>query len=413
MKPYFPILAALAAMLSSAFLCLSSGKLPAPAWSYTGSQLDPGLLAADGKVLLVDGGELVALDAASGALAWRTALPGIPRGSEYANWAELAGVQDGRLVLTLYAEAAGDSLVAIELSSGELLWQVDGLSKPLLAGGRVIVRQGKDLLALELADGRESGRIAAPALLARDEQGLLYGYVDAAGEQPAQLFAWDGQGTALRWTTTPSATRADNALKAGGGRLYFIAGADNQAYLAALDTATGQQLWRTAVPAAAPIPGAYIILPHSESVYVYCYDGQVPQMVRIAAADGQAGAPFAFRGPLSFVDGGVVYSIDGVSQRAYDLQAGKELWNNSGGLGLATAARTVRAGQALYVLARREATMYLDVFAHYRIVVIDTRRGQVTARSNEQNWVVVALDSDGERVFLQDTNVVRMIQASP
>lgn len=194
---------------------------------------------ADGRVFAGDGaGKLRALSLDSGAVAWAITAGGPIRSTP--------AVDARRVVFS----SADGSLCALKASNGKKLWQFKSegasLGSPCLTNNMVYIGAGDGKFrALGLEDGAlvwECPGIGAPVetrpLVCEDRVifGAKDGYLYALGETTG-LLLW-------KWKGDPGATQSPEAVCSVAAKpRLFVAAPDR--LLAALDLATGKELWRT------------------------------------------------------------------------------------------------------------------------------------------------------------------------
>lgn len=232
-----------------------------------GAPIDASPAVAGGLVLTATrGGEFLAFDRASGAVRWR-----VQAGDELpVAW----GGMSGDLYTASPAVAGetaifggGDGVVyAIELASGEIRWRfaTEGRvrSSPAVADGVVYAGSADgSLYALTLADGRRlwrfdtQGRRLDSARHGYDRRTITSSPAVAGGavffgSRDGSLYAVDATTGALRWRVLHDDTSWSIASPAVIGGLVLDASSD-AAFFHAVDTATGQVVWR--VDAGAPL----------------------------------------------------------------------------------------------------------------------------------------------------------------
>ena len=210
-----------------------------------------GGLAHDGGRLFVTTGfgELLALDAASGAVIWRqrvdTAISGSPT------------VQGG----TVYAVARNNVGWAVRASDGRVLWQVAGnpspagvmgVSSPAVAGGTVVFPfSSGQLLAVDTESGMTEfsaqiagSRVGRAIATMRDVTGdpVIAGNRLYGGTSSGRIDAFDMTGGARDWTAREGAS---GPVVVAGGSVFAV---NDQAELVRLDAATGGVIWRVSLP---------------------------------------------------------------------------------------------------------------------------------------------------------------------
>lgn len=217
-----------------------------------GSAAPGGGLAADGDGLFANSpfGEVVALDAASGAVRWRQRLDAPAQGAP--------AVADG----VVYVSGSDGWAWAIDADDGKVIWQVSGTpGKSGYLGGaapavsdRVVIfpSAAGDLTAVLRIGG---GTRAWQQSRAGRRLGRAYAFDQAVTGDPAVagdvLYAGTAAGrvAALRpgsgevlWT---AAEGAMGPIAIGGGSLFVLG---DEATLVRLDAATGRVIWEVQLP---------------------------------------------------------------------------------------------------------------------------------------------------------------------
>lgn len=241
----------------------ATGTNGAPLWSADltplGERADDasggGLATAGGKVFATTGfGEVVALDAATGAVVWRQELPGAVGG---------APTVSGDLV---YVVARDSSAFAIRTSDGKIEWQLTGLpSRTSITGvsapavdGRMAVfpfptgdvkavlkKGGLDLWSARIA-GTRLGRAYTAIRDVTGDPVIANGRV-YAGTSVGRLAAFDaGSGEAV-WTAPEGPM---GPVQVAGGSVFLVS--DNS-QLVRLDEATGAKIWAVDLPYYVPV----------------------------------------------------------------------------------------------------------------------------------------------------------------
>lgn len=220
-----------------------------PGFDRGGSVSGGGLALSGGTLFASTGfGELVALDAATGAVQWRQRLDagiGAPT---------IAGG-------TVYIVSRNNQAWALEAANGRLIWQVPATTdNPVLTGGaapavtdRIVVfpfgsgelsgtlrRSGAALWATSVAGGRSGVAYANINDVTSDPviaNGRIY-----AGNQSGRVVAINaGTGTRL-WTAQEGSY---SPVLATGGDLFFVSDRNE---LIRLDADTGARVWGTELP---------------------------------------------------------------------------------------------------------------------------------------------------------------------
>lgn len=209
-----------------------------------------GVAAAGNRVYATSGyGELLALDAGSGAIVWRQRLDSPVTG---------APMVDGNRV---YAVGRDGSAVAVAADSGKLLWQVAGTpntsgmvgsASPAMGDGEVLFPFASGEIAAVAPDGGERawGAAVAGQRLGRayaamgDVTGdpVVAGGVIYIGTAAGRTIAISA-GTGMRlWTANEGALNPPLVV---GGSVFVV---NDEARLVRLDAATGEVIWSAEMP---------------------------------------------------------------------------------------------------------------------------------------------------------------------
>jgi outer membrane protein assembly factor BamB len=221
------------------------------AFDKGGGQSSGGLATAGGRVFATTGyGELVALDAASGAVLWRQRVDAPISGAPAA---------DGEAV---YVSGRDGSAWAVSAADGKVIWQVVGTpgraayvgSAAPSVGDRAVIfpSSGGDLMAVLKIGG---GTKIWQASLAGKRLGRAYALTaDVTGDAVIAgktLFAGTGNGR----TVAMSASSGERIWSAGEGALGPVAVAggslflvNDEARLVRLDATTGEVIWSVEMP---------------------------------------------------------------------------------------------------------------------------------------------------------------------
>ncbi len=216
-----------------------------------GGQSSGGLAAAGGRLYATTGyGELVALDAASGAVVWRQRVDAPISG---------APATDGNAV---YVSGRDGSAWAVDAASGKVIWQVVGTpgktayvgtAAPTIGDRAVIFPSSAgDLMAVLKIGG---GTKVWQASLAGKRLGRAYALTsDVTGDAVIAgktLFAGSGSGR----TVAMSASSGERIWSAGEGALGPVAVAggslflvNDEAKLVRLNAETGETIWAVDMP---------------------------------------------------------------------------------------------------------------------------------------------------------------------
>ena len=323
-------------------------------------------VVAGGRVFAMDAQAGVAALSTGGALLWQTSL--VPAADE-------AGQASGGGLATdgarLYAVTGFGELVALDAATGARLWTQDlgapGAGVPAVANGMVYVaaRDGRGL-ALDAQTGRLQWQVSGVEDVARYDGGAGPAVSDDLAVFPfasGEVVGVFPEGGRQRWSAVVAGRRpgAASALAASGisgdpvledGRVY-VGNASGR--LSALDDFTGETIWSAADGAIGPV------VPAGGSLFLL---NDIGQLVRLDAATGAAlwrvdlpaGAPGGFLrrdtriahyGPVLAGGRLLVAGSDGVI-RQIDPVSGRLV----GELALETgaAAAPVVAGGVLYVV---------------------------------------------------------------
>lgn len=221
-----------------------------PAGERNGDASGGGLAFADGRVFVTTGfGELVALDAATGGVAWRQRLEAPVAGAP--------AVAGGKV----FAVARDGSAWAVGAADGKIAWQLPGSaaqagvadgSAPAVSGDSVVFPFATgQIAAAGLADGvpQWSGFVAGKRLgrayaSYSDLTGapVIAGGTIYAGSAAGRLSAIDLATGSTLWSARDGAT--DPVVVAGGS--VFLVNDEDQ--LLRLNAATGEEIWRIDLP---------------------------------------------------------------------------------------------------------------------------------------------------------------------
>lgn len=291
-----------------------------PAGENANSVSGGGIAYEDGRIYVTTGfGQLVAMDAATGAVLWRqrvdVAIGGGP------------AVQNG----VVYAVARNNVGWAVRASDGKVLWQttgspsssgIMGVSVPAVQGNTVIfpfssgqllaadVKTGSTLWTAQVA-GKRAGRSIA---LIRDMTGdpVISGGQVFGGTSAGRISAVGLSDGSTNWSSKDG---ANSPVVVAGGSVFAV---NDQAQLIRLDAATGGVIWRIELP--------------------YYTDEKIKRQDKI----------YAHYGPVLAGGRLFVASSDGVL-RTFDPASG-QLVGQAAIPGGAAAAPVV-AGQTLYVVS--------------------------------------------------------------
>ncbi len=221
-----------------------------PPGDKSGDASGGGLAFAGGAVFATTGyGELVALDAASGAVRWRQRLDAAVGGAP--------AVADGMV----YVSTRDGGAFAVAAENGKLMWQVEGtagaagivgVSAPAVSGDQVIFPFSSGQL---LAVQRDTGVPVWQTYVAGKRLGRAFASVSDLTGDPVVADGVIYAGSAAGRLAAASAVTGDKLWSAADGAVsppvvaggaVFIVNDENQ--LERLDAATGATVWRIDMP---------------------------------------------------------------------------------------------------------------------------------------------------------------------
>lgn len=209
-----------------------------------------GLAAGEGRVFATTGyGEIVALDASSGAVVWRQRMSSPAAG---------APTVDNGVVYAVSRDSVG---WAVRADTGRVLWQrpatpgVSGMiaaAAPAIAGDRVLFPFGSgEVQAVLAADGTPQwqtivagarrGRVY-PALTEITGDPVVAGGVTYIGNQSGRTVAVDTETGTRIWAAEEAAY---GPVLPVGGDVFLVS---DEARLVRLDAATGETVWSVPMP---------------------------------------------------------------------------------------------------------------------------------------------------------------------
>lgn len=279
-----------------------------------------GLAAGEGMVFATTGyGELVALDATSGAVAWRQRFDAPVGGAP--------AVADGRV----YVVARDASAWAVSVRDGRVLWQIPGTPTtsgvmggsapavdarqvvfPFASGQMIAVARdsGTGLWNTQIAGQRLGRAYAAFSDLTGDPviaDGMVY-----AGTAAGRLAAIDADTGLMRWSVPDGAL---GPVVVAGGAVFFV---NDEDQLMRLDASSGAEVWRIDMPYfknsrpkrrrdiiahyGPVLAGGRLVLASSDGLLRFFDPGSGALTATVPLADGAATAPV--------VAGGVLYVVD-------------------------------------------------------------------------------------------------------
>ena len=209
-----------------------------------------GLAAAGGRVYATTGfGEVIAIEAASGAVVWRQRLDAP---------SNAAPTVDGKQVLVISRDGAATALAT---DTGRILWQapgtpdaagVVGAGSPAVSGDQVILPFSSGEVTAIAADGgaRVWGAAVAGKRLGRAYAGygdltgdpVVSGGVVYIGSAAGRTVAIDAKTGMRIWTTNEGAMNPPLVV---GGSVFVV---NDEARLVRLDASTGEVIWAQAMP---------------------------------------------------------------------------------------------------------------------------------------------------------------------
>jgi outer membrane protein assembly factor BamB len=320
-------------------------------WTFdAGSMINSGI-AYVGDEIIFDtfGKQIIALDARSGAIAWRAtsdnilmSTPAVANGIVFvgtgsnahgANMKAFAYDPVGTMH-NLWGRAEGDHVVALDAATGEQRWhyRTAGEDMPSMAvsGGLVLFANGDaHAYGLRASSGDLQWRTDLPGVSTMASTTMigplaLFSVCDFEHGGAAATLALDAKTGAVRWRAPYG--NCDSSPAYGGGRIYTSGVIDSKqtdvaggyAVIAALDPHNGKALWTYRSPS----PGPYTSVGTNERAIAGTYaDGAYFQalptegaLVAFDAATGSVRWRFHTAGPVKMspvVDRGTVYFGDG------------------------------------------------------------------------------------------------------
>jgi len=217
-------------------------------WTYApkgGARVLSSPVAADGFAISVDlDGNVSALRADSGALAWRAAAgsgvqatPAIARGR-------------------VYVPTLGNKLIALALADGKPLWTANvggmAVSSPAVVGSDVILSAGFPQRRLVRIDGLTGAVVwQTPPVMGElsNSSPAVAGGLVVVGSNGGHFYAFDAATGAPRWDYQADGVVALSSALIAGGRVY-MAGGDDSDHVHAVDAATGAAVagWPISLP---------------------------------------------------------------------------------------------------------------------------------------------------------------------
>ena len=278
-------------------------------------------------------------------VAWERSVAGAPGAYKPLAWKDLVivGAEPERRT-----HRGGGRLLAFDSAGGAVRWTRDfpagdfykakGFPDRCIVDGRLYLTDGESCLVLDAATGRELARFEPP------ESARGWSYLAAAGgslygaaRDGRTVFCVEAAGGRPVWSRPVEPGVFVPAL--AGGKLYCATGAGA---LAALDAATGAELWRR--EAVLP-PGKASV--HARGALVLVLAGN-DELAAFGSADGRPAWKRAMRGAfasgLAFGDE-AVYLLGGSAALA--LADGAVLWQQAEPAGSVCAAPTAAGGGVL------------------------------------------------------------------
>jgi outer membrane protein assembly factor BamB len=303
---------------AGAVLWRADAKLPGEA---PGAASGGGLAVAGGRLFVTTGfGELLALDAGSGAVVWRKRFPAPVSGAPT--------VADG----TVYVAARDAAGYAVDASDGKLRWTVPGVPQtvgranapaPAVAGdlvyfpyaaGEVIAvsrRTGEPAFAVQAAGARPGRAVALNPDLTGDP--VISGGTGYVGSSAGRTAAFDARTGLPRWNAPHGAM---GPVFPAGGAVFLT---DDMGRLVRLDARSGEAVWtvdlglytddrvrrqRSVVAHYGPVVAGARVWVASSDGAIRVFDPADGSLIRaIALPGGAASAPAVAGGTLYVVAG--------------------------------------------------------------------------------------------------------------
>ena len=288
---------------------------PTIRWRYEAGAPVPGNVSIVGDLVYAssDDGVLHALDVASGEARWRYA-PG--------SLVSAPTILDG----SVYVFVDGNDLVALEASTGSVLWSMPdiagGPANPTAGDGALFIpTDDGSIVALDAATGAERWRTAVSETSgAAHRPAFADGrvFVASDGGGYVALEASDG---AIAWRFDTGLFETATAVVADGIAYVGAGGSATDGRLWAIDAATGKELWRVEEPYHSPSVAGGVAYSGSAGIGVAAHDTTSGERLWTFAIEGAAR-------PLALAEG-VVYVPADDERRVYALDAatGSELWH--------------------------------------------------------------------------------------
>ena len=217
-------------------------------WTYApkgGAGVLSSPVVADGFAISADlDGNVSALRADSGALAWRVAVGAGVQGTP--------AIARGRV----YVPTLGNRLLALALADGKRLWSANlggmVVSSPAVVGSDVVLSAGFPQRRVVRMDGLTGAVIwqSPPVMgeLSNSSPAVASGLV-VVGSNGGHFYAFDAATGAPRWDYQADGVVALSSALIAGGRVY-VAGGDDSDHVHAIDAATGAAVpgWPVSLP---------------------------------------------------------------------------------------------------------------------------------------------------------------------
>ena len=257
-----------------------------PEWAFSGENNNgptASPVVAEGKVYALGGsGEVLCLAAATGELLWRNDL-----GKEYevpALQCRASPLIEGEMLILQLGGKRGACMVALERSTGRLLWKA--LEEPVsnsspimvVAGGRrqVIVWTGASVTSLDPATGATFWR--EPLTTSGNDDIATPVWVGDRLLISGLMFQLDAEkpGATVRWPESRAVSKrvlsnTSTPLLAGAA----VYSATNLGELICLDAGTGRELWRRSDVTDRKSGASIHFTPNGETVLLYTERGEL------------------------------------------------------------------------------------------------------------------------------------------
>jgi outer membrane protein assembly factor BamB len=309
----------------------------------------------------------------------------------------------------LYAADQDGQLLALDAYQAVPRWRFSAggpmVAAPAVANGILYAASGdKTLYALDAQNGmylwsvRLKDSIAASPVVAN---GLVY-----VGGEDRTLYALDALTGQTRWTFT-AGDRLVGSAAVAGGRVVF--GSDD-ALVYALDAATGKLLWRYAMDAAVEatplIDAAGVVYAASNGTQMAAIDGATgAQIWSTTTRFGYLASPA--------LGAGLIYDGDvGGTFRAYNVRTGAIVWEARGANPQEFVSSPLVLGQQVLAADNAGALFVWDA-ATGRVQQHMALGSAVTSSPTWTGDAVVLADNQGELLALQSSPTARGLLLSP